>query len=104
MRTPTVFRPAPPRSALRNVLWTAVQSVVIWGVALFVVPLLLVAFERSVGGHPVSRIHAPVAACILFLACSALNLAAAVGLAVRGEGTPLPTAAPRRLVLTGPYQ
>src|SRR3979490_1029596 len=104
MRTSTLFRPAPPRSTRRNVLWTVAQSVVIWGVALCLVPLLLVALERRVGGHAVSSIHLPIAAAILFLVCSALNVVAGVGLAVRGEGTPLPTAAPRRLVLGGPYR
>lgn len=103
MRAPTFFRPAPPRSALRNVAWTALQSIVIWGVALFAVPLLIVALEGRCGWPSVEWLHAPVVAGILFVACSALNVAAALELALRGEGTPLPTAAPRRLVLGGVY-
>lgn len=104
MRPPTLFRPAPPRSALTNVLWTVVQSAVIWAAALFLIPLFIVAFERRFGGRPVSWIHAPTAAVILFLVCSALNLAAGFELAMRGQGTPLPTAGPRNLVVSGPYR
>jgi protein-S-isoprenylcysteine O-methyltransferase Ste14 len=104
MRTSTLFRPAPPRSTLTNVLWTLVQSALIWGVALILVPLVIVAMEHRFGGHPVWWIRAPVAAVILFLLCSALNLAAGFELAVRGEGTPLPIAGPRKLVVGGVYR
>jgi protein-S-isoprenylcysteine O-methyltransferase Ste14 len=104
MRTPTLFRPAPPRSALHNVAWMAVQSVVIWGIALFLLPFLIVALEHRLGGHSVSWLRNPVVAVLLFLVCSALNIFAGVELAVRGAGTPLPTAAPRHLVLSGPYR
>ncbi|HEY3593950.1 MAG TPA: isoprenylcysteine carboxylmethyltransferase family protein [Polyangiaceae bacterium] len=89
---------------MTNVLWTALQSALIWGVALFLVPLLIVALEHRFGGHPLSWPAAPVAAVILFLLCSALNLAAGFELAVRGEGTPLPTAGPRKLVVGGVYR
>ena len=101
---PSIFRPAPPRSAWRNVAWTAAQSVVVWGVALLGVPLAIIALERKAGGHPVSWLHVPVLAVAMFFACTALNISAGFGLAVRGEGTPLPMAAPRRLVLSGPYR
>jgi protein-S-isoprenylcysteine O-methyltransferase Ste14 len=104
MRPPTLFRPAPPRSALHNVLWTALQSAVIWGATLLVIPLLIVAVERRISWRASPWIHAPVAAVILFLACSALNIAAGFELAVRGRGTPLPTAAPRLFVASGPYR
>lgn len=104
MDTSKLFRPAPPRNAITNVLWTAAQSAVIWGIALFLVPLLLVALERRLGSHSVSWVHAPAVAVILFLVCSVLNLATGFELAVRGEGTPLPTAGPRKLVLSGPYR
>lgn len=104
MRTPTLFRPAPPRSALSNLLWLAAQCTVIWSATLVVLPLLIVGAERRLGGQPVWWLHSHGAAIALFLLCSALNGAAGVGLAISGEGTPLPAAAPRKLVLGGPYR
>lgn len=103
MRPPTLFRPAPPRSALQNVLWTAAQCAAVWGVTLFLAPLALIALERRLGIPSLPAIHLPLIAAILFVAFSALNLSAGAGLSVHGKGTPLPTSAPRRLVLDGPY-
>ncbi len=104
MGPPTLFRVAPPRSALQNVLWTAAQCAGVWSVTLVLAPLLLVALERRLGVPPMRSLHAPVVGAILFVAFSALNLWAGARLSVHGEGTPLPISAPRRLVLSGPYR
>lgn len=104
MQTPTVFRPAPPRSAFSNVLWLAAQCAVVWSVTLFILPLMIISVEHRLGSGPVWWLHSPPAGVTLFVLASALNLAAGLGLSVRGQGTPLPVMAPRRLVLGGPYR
>ena len=104
MRLPTLFRPARPRSRGVYLLWTAAQSVVVWGVTLGVGPALLVALEHRAGIPGFRFTGQPVLAAVLFLACSALNLATGALLAVGGRGTPLPLACPRTLVLGGPYR
>ena len=104
MQTPAVFRPAPPRSALANVLWLAAQCAVVWSVTLVVLPLVIVSFEHRLRSQPVWWLHSRGAAIVLFVLASALNVAAGLGLAVRGHGTPLPLMAPRTLVLGGPYR
>ena len=101
---PTLFRPARPRSTAANILWTAAQSVVIWGLALAVGPALLVGLERQLGVTGLRFAPHPIVAIVLFVACSALNLSAGVALAARGHGTPLPMACPRDLVVAGPYR
>jgi protein-S-isoprenylcysteine O-methyltransferase Ste14 len=99
-----LFRPAPPRSRRANLLWTAAQSLAVWGLALVVGPAVLVAVERRLGSAGFHFPHQARVALVLFGAASALNLATGAVLAARGRGTPLPTACPRALVFTGPYQ
>jgi protein-S-isoprenylcysteine O-methyltransferase Ste14 len=97
------FRPAPPASTGRNLLKTALQCVVIWGLALGVLPALLVRFEPLLG---LDRFHLPgqpALALAAFLAFSTLNVATGGVLAGRGHGTPLPLDCPRDLVISGPY-
>jgi protein-S-isoprenylcysteine O-methyltransferase Ste14 len=45
-----------------------------------------------------------VAGAALVLAASALGIWSAVAMSVHGEGTPLPSAMARRLVIAGPYR
>ncbi len=100
----SLFRPAPPRSRRANLLWTAAQSVAIWGLALLVGPAVLVAAERRLGVPRFDFSGRTSLALLLFGATSALNLATGAVLAARGRGTPLPTACPRALVVSGPYR
>lgn len=102
---PFAFRPAPPRSrAVLHVLATAGQIVVFWGFFLVVAPLLLSFLEQrwAVGVvlPPFTRV---VGVVVLVLACG-LGLWSAVSMSVRGQGTPLPSAMPNRLVVAGPYR
>ena len=83
---------------------TAAQSLVVWGLALAVVPVLLVAVERRVGVPAFDFSGRWGVALALFVGCSALNTASGAVLAVRGRGTPLPVACPRALVIAGPYR
>lgn len=98
-----LFRPASPASTGRNLLKTVLQCVVIWGLALGLLPALLVRCEPLLGlGH--FRLPAqPALAGLAFLGFSALNLATGGVLAGRGRGTPLPLDCPRELVVAGPY-
>jgi protein-S-isoprenylcysteine O-methyltransferase Ste14 len=85
-------------------MWTAVQSAVIWGIALVLVPVMIVAIEAKLGMAGFDFPGRPVIAVVLLVLSSALNLLTGSILASRGEGTPLPLACPRALVMTGPYR
>jgi protein-S-isoprenylcysteine O-methyltransferase Ste14 len=98
-----LFRPAPPRSRGANLLWTAAQSVAVWGLALVVGPAVLTTVGRRLGVPGFAFAGQMHIALVLFGAASALNLASGGVLAARGRGTPLPMACPRALVRTGPY-
>lgn len=102
MPTSRLFRPARPNSTRRNLLWTAVQSAVIWGFALVVAPAMIVALEGR-RRSPACPLRRPVGLALMGV-FSALNVWAGAALAVRGRGTPLPIACPRTLVVTGPYR
>lgn len=98
------FRQARPASTGWNLWKTFLQSIVFWGVFLFVLPVSLRWFEGLMGWpafHFTGQI--PVAV-VLFLVTSALNVWTAVTMAVVGRGTPLPTDCPRHLVVAGPYR
>ncbi len=99
-----VFREAAAGRRASNVWCTVLQSVVVWGLSLWLGPMLILAMERSasVPGFSFNG-QAPLAA-TLFIAASALNAMAGGFLAVRGRGTPLPLACPRELVISGPYR
>lgn len=105
---PFAFRPARPASAVRNAARTGLQIVVFWGLALGVVPVIIATVEQ--------RWHLSlvlpkgwadgvrIAGVVLFLAASALGLWSAASMSTKGEGTPLPSAMPRALVVSGPYR
>lgn len=101
---PRVFRTAVPASPAHNVVKTAAQVVVVWGLGLFVVPWAIAAAEARLGlpgfDFPGQR---PVAVA-LFVLASVFNLATAWAMARHGLGTPLPLDCARRLVVRGPYR
>lgn len=97
------FRHASPARAAWNVAKTAAQVVLMWGVALFLLPALIASVERRIGiGHFVFGFQAAFAAA-LFAVCSLLGLWSGFVMARDGAGTPLPLDAPRLLVMRGPY-
>jgi protein-S-isoprenylcysteine O-methyltransferase Ste14 len=98
----SAFRRAAPAPTSRYVAMTLAQTAVFWAFFLFMVPPLLVSVERRLPWHG-ADFRMPVAAAVLFAACSALGLASGFTMATRGSGTPLPMAAPNRLVTAGPY-
>ncbi|MFD5225574.1 methyltransferase family protein [Microbacterium sp. NPDC058342] len=101
---PFAVREAAPASARRHLLRTAAQIFVFWGVCLVVIPWVIAITEDRWGLRLPHPPGAALAGGTLLVAASALGLWAAVTMAGRGDGTPLPIATARRLVVTGPYR
>lgn len=96
-----VFRPARPAGPARNLCRTLAQIVVFWGFFLGVLPALLLWLEDRLA---VPQFPGwPWLGTAAFAAASLAGLWSAWTMAWEGEGTPLPTDCPRRLVLGGPY-
>ena len=102
---PFAFRLAAPRStALVHVASTFVQIVVFWGSFLVVLPILVGWLERRWGvGVEWPWFSGVVGVVVLVCAC-VLGISSAISMSVRGQGTPLPSAMPNRLVVAGPYR
>jgi protein-S-isoprenylcysteine O-methyltransferase Ste14 len=78
--------------------------VAIWSVAVvWALPLAITRAERDADFDVPGFQELPVIGLALVVAGSLLVLWAAVTMALAGRGTPLTFAAPRRLVVTGPY-
>lgn len=106
---PFRFRTADPEAGrARHVTGTALQIIVFWGLFLGVFPLVIAAAELRWRLHP--AVPAPVttaavvAGAVLLVAASALGIASAAAMSTHGNGTPLPSAMPNRLVVAGPYR
>ena len=98
------FRPAPRASARRNVAKTLGQSFVFWILFLGLIPAGLARLE---GYLPHQGFRFPTqewSPWILFALAGCVAIASGVTMATRGRGTPLPLAAPRKLVVAGPYR
>lgn len=86
-----------------NYLWvTIAQMLVFWGVFLVLAPLVIAWVEQRWGLH-LDTSSRPFGAVLIALA-SALGVWSAIAMSRFGEGTPLPMATARRLVMTGPYR
>ncbi|MFE4226922.1 methyltransferase family protein [Arthrobacter sp. NPDC056886] len=105
IRGPFAFRPAVTRpSAAIHVASTFGQIVFFWGFFLAVLPLAIAFLAQRWGvGLPFPSFAGPLGVAVLVLA-SALGLWSAVVMSTRGDGTPLPSAMPNRLVIAGPYR
>lgn len=102
---PFEFRPARPRrSPVAHIIATTGQIVVFWGLFLVVFPLVIAFLERRWGLSVPLPLGVTVIGAVLVLAASLLGLASAAALTVKGDGTPLPSAMPNRLVIAGPYR
>lgn len=101
---PFGFREARPAPTRRHVVATALQLGVFWGLFLVVFPLAISALERRWGLQVGMPPLVVVAGWVLFCLASALGLWSAFAMSTRGGGTPLPSAATTRLVITGPYR
>jgi protein-S-isoprenylcysteine O-methyltransferase Ste14 len=103
---PFAFREAsdaPPRRHVRRSLG---QLVVFWSLFLLLLPALLAWAERRL------RLHWPAlrdfdgawSGAVLFAVASGFGLWSCLSMAVHGQGTPLPAATARTLVVVGPYR
>ncbi|WP_432542473.1 methyltransferase family protein [Kineococcus sp. SYSU DK002] len=94
---------ARPATHRRHLVATLAWMLVVWSLALLVLPAVLRAVETRLG---VPTWHLPggrVAGVLLLVAASAAGVRCAFAMA-RGEGTPVPFDAAARLVVTGPYR
>ncbi len=95
-------RVAKPASRLRNSLKTLVQIVVLWSLALGLIPFAIASLEQATsmpGFHPMPMLGGAV-----FVAASLIGLVAANVLVRDGHGTPLPLDTTRDFVVAGPYR
>lgn len=105
IRGPFAFRPAVIQpTAATHVASTFGQIVLFWGFFLAVMPFALAFLEqRWAVALPFPSFAGPAGAAVLVLA-SALGVWSAAVMSTLGEGTPLPSAMPNRLVIAGPYR
>lgn len=104
IRGPFAFRLARPGTTGTHVRRTGAQLVLFWGLFLVVFPLVIVVLERRWRLDVPVPAAVPIAGIVLLVAASALGIWSAVTMSTRGEGTPLPSATARRLVIAGPYR
>lgn len=102
-QSPATIRVIPMQTS-HAVLWTLGQTVIFWGVFLWVLPLGIVELGRYYGIDRFSHEFQAPASIGLFAVASCLGLWSGVTMATRGNGTPLPTATAPRLVIAGPYR
>ncbi|MCZ9883143.1 methyltransferase family protein [Arthrobacter sp. B2a2-09] len=105
LRGPFAFRSAIPRpTAATHVASTFGQIVLFWGFFLAVIPFAVAFLEqRWAVALAFPSFAAPVGVAVLVLA-SALGISSGVAMSTLGDGTPLPSAMPNRLVIAGPYR
>ncbi|GGF34250.1 protein-S-isoprenylcysteine O-methyltransferase [Microbacterium sorbitolivorans] len=101
---PLGMREARPATRARNLLATAGQITVFWGLFLVVIPVVLTWFERRWQVDLPVPAAVRIAGLVVLGAASALGLWSGATMASRGDGTPLPSATARRLVIAGPYR
>ena len=88
-------------SSVWNVLKTTTFLIVFWSVFLFAIPIGISIVEIGLG---IQRFPSqPLLAVPLLAVSTLLVLWAALSLAVKGGGTPLPLSPTRELVVSGPY-
>jgi protein-S-isoprenylcysteine O-methyltransferase Ste14 len=98
------FRVAAHAPRWRHLLATLVQTLVMWGVFLGLMPWGLIVLEHHLaipGFDAAWQVPVGIAG---FVLCGSLGLWSGFTMAWHGEGTPLPTATARRLVVAGPYR
>lgn len=99
---PFRFRTAPQAGS--HVGRTFAQIAVFWGLFLVVLPGAIVAVEHRWGLAVAVAPPVRITGCVLLIAMSALGIWSAMTMSRRGDGTPLPSAMPNRLVISGPYR
>lgn len=104
LRGPFAFRQADIRPIRANIAHTLGQTVVFWGIFLAAIPIAITVLERRWEvALPFPTLAGPVGVGVLVLA-SSLGIWSAAAMSRLGDGTPLPSAMPNRLVIAGPYR
>ncbi|MFT6148467.1 MAG: protein-S-isoprenylcysteine O-methyltransferase Ste14 [Saprospiraceae bacterium] len=96
------FKTATSESWLWNVSKTLIQTALFWIVFLFLLPDLVMYI---VGGSALLTFSPlPNLGIVAFAIFSVLGLWSGITMSVIGQGTPLPTDCPSKLVIKGPYR
>lgn len=101
---PFRFRTASSARPVAHVTRTAMQILAFTAIFLVAIPAVLAFLEVRWGVHLVFPPALRVAGVVLFAASFSFSMWAAAAMSVKGGGTPLPAAMPRRLVIVGPYR
>lgn len=98
------FRTARSKSAAWNLAKTFAQTVLFWFSFLYLIPQILLAFERFVRIEPFQFPAQSLLAATGFVIASFGGLWSGATMAVLGQGTPLPFDTAAKLVAAGPYR
>lgn len=101
---PFAFRRSARRTARALLARTGGQTLMFWGLFLVVFPLAITTLETRWMLRLSLPATVPIVGAVLLVLSTALGVWSAVSMSVRGEGTPLPSEMPRRLVVSGPYR
>ena len=89
-----------PNSAIATLL----QLTIFWLLFLWFLPRAIIELESAFFSYAWKLPQAPIVATLLFLCAASLGLSSAWWMAWRGSATPLPTASPQCLIVSGPYR
>lgn len=98
------FKVAKERAPAKHVLVTLMQTAVFWSTFLFFIPFAIQRAEHLLGVDPFHFPSQHFVATVGFIFASIIGLSSGITMSYRGEGTPLPTQCPRKLVVGGPYR
>lgn len=104
MEKRAVFRPAPERPPLQNLLRTAAQAAAFWWLFLGAAPAMIFAVEQRLQISGFAFPGQPGVALLFGVLFGAVNLWSGAVMAIVGRGTPFPLDAPPDLVVRGPYR
>jgi len=85
-------------------LWTLGQTTIFWIAFLWILPMGIVELEQHIEWNAFSHPFQTASSATLFFVASCLGLGSGITMAIRGNGTPLPTATAPCLVIAGPYR
>lgn len=102
-QSPAMIR-VTPMTRLQAVLWTLGQTIIFWGIFLWVLPMGIAELEQIGGLSTFNHQRQTPLSIGMFISSSCFGLWSGITIATRGDGTPLPTATAPRLVISGPYR